>query len=162
MTTPQFSHPGTPAPLPPPPWANSPASPPTQFPTTVPGSAATPTAPAPPPADESTTTPPPVVSADSSERLDQLTAQWWAAKQAADEAEKLAKELSNQVKTETLRQAPEGSTDVILRSSHLPCPYRVARRETRRFDTKGFRAADPQTWARWTKPHVEWRLDPMK
>ncbi|MCO7192306.1 hypothetical protein [Pseudonocardia sp. McavD-2-B] len=115
--------------------------------------------PPPPPVE---TTPPVVVQPASDSRLEQLLAEWSAKKPQLDALKAEVDTLSKSIKAETMRAAPEGSPEAIVRSPFLDLPLRVYPRTEWRLDAKAMKAEDPQTYVKWARSSTSWRMESVK
>jgi hypothetical protein len=100
--------------------------------------------------------PPPraLVPAPPGSRLAELAARYAALKPAADEAAALLEEVKAAIKIELANAAP-ASEDITLQGD---VPLRLRAKTSMRFDTSGFKTADPLTYARYTKQQTSWEL----
>lgn len=113
-------------------------------------------------APETPVTPPPVVIPETDSRLEQLTAEWWALKPYVEQMQERLTELTKAIKQEVAAAAPEGASEVVLRSPYLPTPYRLHQVETWRLDTSKLKTQEPVTYARFARKSTSWRLDAVK
>ena len=139
----QQTPPATPAPRPPEPTSSPPNLPP---------SAAGPSASA----------PPTVVTPEPESRLDALLAEWAPIKARLAELTAREKELNTAIKAEAMRLAPATATEAVLRSPHLPTPYRIHPVTSWRLDSKTLKKELPETWVRYADQSTSWRLEAIK
>lgn len=89
-------------------------------------------------------------------RLEQMHAAYADAKAAADDATEKLKAITDAIKLELSQAAPEGATKVDLVG---PGPsLRLSWSETWRFDSRRFKAEDPETYVRYAKKSGAWTL----
>ncbi len=96
------------------------------------------------------------VTAPPGSRLEQLHAAYPDAKAAADAAAATLKAITDGIKLELNQAAPE-ERRLELRGPAGP-PLRLTYTETWRFDSKTFKAADPETYVRYAKKSGSWTL----
>lgn len=108
-----------------------------------------------------TVDPPPfVVKAKKRTRLEQLHASYADAKSELDAATETLDAIKAAIKLEMTQAAPEGAEKIEL---HAPAgsaarPLRLTYTRTWRFDSKKFKADDPETYVRYAKQTGSWRL----
>lgn len=100
------------------------------------------------------------VAPRKSSRLGQLHALYADAKAKADAAAAELKAITDGIKNEMAKAAPEGSTKIDLLSPDGP-PLRLDYRESWRFNSKAFKRQDPETWVRFAKKSHAWYLVPL-
>lgn len=93
-------------------------------------------------------------------RLEQLHAQFAAAKAAADHANEIFDSVKAAIKFEAMQVAPEGEQRIDVRSQHGPA-LRLSYSETWRFDSKRFKTDNPEAYVRYAKKSGSWTLRPV-
>lgn len=96
------------------------------------------------------------VTPEPDSRLAQLHAAYPAAKAAADDAAEKLKAITDGIKLALSEAAPD-QTRIDLRGGHGPA-LRLSYTETWRFDSKRFKAEDPETYVRYAKKSGSWAL----
>lgn len=101
--------------------------------------------------------PPPraLIPAPTGSRLALLAARYAELKPAADEAAEQLQEVKDALKVELANAAPQ-SEDITLQSPDGA--LRLRAKKSMKFDVTKFRAVDPLTYARYTKPQTSWEL----
>jgi len=111
------------------------------------------------------TTPAPVgpvrITTEPGTRLEQLHAQYDAAKAERDAAEEKFKGISDAIKLE-MTIASEGSTRVLLAGTQGATPLQLAYVESWRVDAKRLKAENPLTYVTYAVKSGSWRLAPVK
>lgn len=102
-----------------------------------------------------------LVSPTPDSRLDQLAAEYAALKPLADEYAERLKTITDGIKTELTTAAP-GSTSVVLNSTYLAKPLRLAAVTSMRFDSTRLKKEHPEVWSMFAKPSTSWRLAPTE
>lgn len=100
------------------------------------------------------------VVADGDTRLAQLHASYADAKARADEAGKQLKAITDAIKVELNTAAPE-ETRVELRGEAGP-PLALRYTERWTLDSKGLKAADPETYVRYARKSGSWSLTQVR
>lgn len=104
-----------------------------------------------------------VVVATGDTRLAQLYAAYPAAKAAADAATEALKAITDGIKAEMAAAAPDGCTDIELRSPDVPvAPMALKYVESWRIDAKKMKSENPLAYATYAKRSGSWRLAPVK
>lgn len=107
-------------------------------------------------ATEPTMAPEPVVPAPNS-RLEQLSARYGPAKEAADKADAELKEITDAIKYELISARP-GFNSIDLTSDYLERPLRLFASKRNNFDRKKFEGVYPGVYERFTIEATVWQL----
>lgn len=99
---------------------------------------------------------PVLVQPDTGSRLEQLHARYAEVKAAADAANEQLKAVTDGIKAE-LAQAAPGQPKIELTGASGPA-LRLTYSETWRFDSRKFKAVDPETYVRFAKKTGSWTL----
>lgn len=99
---------------------------------------------------------PVLVTPKANSRLEQLHALYADAKAAADDADEKLKAITDGIKAELTRAAPE-QPRIELTGQAGP-PLRLSYSETWRFDSRRFKSEDPATYVRYAKKSGSWTL----
>ena len=102
------------------------------------------------------------ITPEPGSRLVQLQALYLSTKAAADEATAQHKAVTDAIKAELAGSARDGATAITL-PPHGDAPaLSLTYTETWRFDSKSFKAADPDTYVRYAKKSGSWTLRQVK
>lgn len=92
-------------------------------------------------------------------RLERLHAEYPDAKAQADAANERLKQVTDGIKAELAAAAPDqGAVELVGGAGPA---LRMSYTESWRFDTKRFKAEDPETWVRFAKKGGSWSLKPV-
>lgn len=94
-------------------------------------------------------------------RLEQLHAAYAEAKANADSATKTLKAVTDGIKVEMSKQAPEGAATIDLPAGAGPAMH-LTYVESWRVDAKKLKAESPETYVRFAKKSGAWRLSEAK
>ncbi len=98
-----------------------------------------------------------VVDASASERLAQLHAEFFAAKEAEDAAKARRTQINDAIKAELSAQIAEGITRVELRGPG-GAPLRMSQSERWTVDSKKLKSEAPEIYVRFARKSVSWGL----
>lgn len=105
--------------------------------------------------------PPHQVKPKKGSRLEQLHEAYGPAKAAVADAEAKLKAITDAIKLELTQAAPDGAEKIELVGEN-GVPLQLSWVLTWRFDSKKFKADDPQTYVRYAKQSGSWTLRPVK
>lgn len=91
-------------------------------------------------------------------RLDQLLAQYDLAKAEEKKAAEAVKAITDGIKAELAKAAPEGETDIRVDSPALAQPLQLRATESWRLDSTRMKKEDPYLYASYAKPSLSWTL----